>query len=125
MIYLPSPYSSDDPAIRQWRFEAACKATAQMLRAGLIVWSPVIHSHPLTNYGLPGDWQFWQSYDRAYLGASSALAVLTLDGWRESEGVASEIKMANELGIPFWTIEPERFGISANPEHTPAEDTGV
>ena len=125
MIYLSSPYSSEDAALRQWRFEAACKATAEMLRAGLIVWSPVVHSHPLTLYGLPSDWQFWQSYDRAYLEACSALTVLTLDGWRESEGVANEIKMANELGIPFWTIEPERFGIASVPENTPTDAAGV
>ena len=125
MIYLSCPYSSEDPAIRQFRFESACKATAQMLQSGLIVICPIVLSHPLTNYGLPDDWQFWQSYDRTYLQACSALAVLALDGWQESEGVANEIKMANELEIPFWTIEPERFGIAAIPEHTPAENAGV
>ena len=116
MIYLSMPYSDPDPAIRQWRFDAACKATAEMLRVGLIVISPVVLSHPLTNYGLPDDWQFWQSYDRAYLEACSALAVLTLDGWRESEGVSNEIKIANDLGIPFWKIDPEDFGLSAKPK---------
>ena len=125
MIYLAAPYFYPDPDVRQWRFEAVCKVTAEMLRSGLIVFSPVVHSHPLTLYGLPSDWQFWQSYDRTYLQACSALAVLTLDGWRESEGVANEIKTANELGIPFWTIEPQRFGIASVPEHTPADDTGV
>ena len=44
MIYLASPYSDPDPAVRQSRFEAACKATAEMLRAGLIVFSPVMWS---------------------------------------------------------------------------------
>ena len=125
MIYLASPYSDPDPAIRLWRFEAACKATAQMLRAGLIVFSPVVHSHPLTQYGLPSDWKFWQRYDRAYLEACSALAVLTLDGWRESEGVSSEIKAANDLGIPFWTIEPESVGVTAKAEIASTETIGA
>ena len=123
MIYLASPYSDPDPAIRQWRFEAACKATAQMFRAGLIVFSPIVHSHPLTQYGLPSEWKFWQRYDHAYLEACSALAVLTLDGWRESEGVSNEIKTANELGIPFCSIDPESLNIAAKPEIASAEIT--
>lgn len=116
MIYLSCPYSSEDPAVRQFRFEAACKATAEMLRSGLIVICPVVLAHPLTNYGLPGDWQFWQNYDRAYLEACSALAVLALDGWQESEGVANEIKMANELEIPWWCIEPASVGLPDSPQ---------
>ena len=35
MIYLASPYSDPDPAVREQRFEAACAVTAVMLRAGL------------------------------------------------------------------------------------------
>ena len=123
MIYLASPYSDPDPSVRRWRFEAACKATAQMLRAGLIVFSPVVHSHPLTQYGLPTDWKFWHRYDLVYLEACSAMAVLTLDGWRESEGVSNEIKAANDLGIAFWTIKPESLNISVKPENASSETT--
>jgi len=41
MIYLASPYSSPDPAVREARFRAACKATAasisgQKMGEGLI-----------------------------------------------------------------------------------------
>ena len=119
MIYLASAYSDPNPSVRQWRFEAACKATAKMLRAGLIVFSPVVHSHPLTRYGLPSDWKFWHRYDRVYLEACSAMAVLTLDGWRESEGVNNEIKIAKDLGMPFWLLDPESVGIAKRPKDTP------
>ena len=97
-----------------------------MLRAGLIVFSPVVHSHPLTRYGLPGNWGFWKGYDQAYLEACSALAVLTLDGWRKSEGVGSEIRVAEQLGMPCWLVDPARVGLARMPKSTPAaEAAGV
>jgi hypothetical protein len=123
MVYLGQPYSHQDPAVRQWRFEAACRATAALMRAGLVVFSPVAHSHPLTRYGLPGDWRFWERYDRAFLEACGALAILTLDGWKESVGVGAEIRIAFELGLPVFLIDPARVGIRA--ENAPAAWTGA
>ena len=56
MIYLASPYSHPDPAIREARFDAACRVTAEQIRAGQPVFAPVVMGHPLVRYGLPGDW---------------------------------------------------------------------
>ena len=123
MIYLGQPYSHPDPAMRQWRFEAACQATAALMRAGLVVFSPVAHSHPLTRYGLPGDWQFWERSDRALLEACSALAVMALEGWKESKGVNAEIHIASELRLPVFLIDPVKVGIRA--ENAPAAWTGA
>jgi hypothetical protein len=33
MIYLASPYSHPDPLVRKARFDAACRATADLIRA--------------------------------------------------------------------------------------------
>jgi len=123
VIYLGQPYSHADPAVRQWRFDAACRATAALMRAGLVVFSPVAHSHPLTRYGLPGDWRFWERSDRAMLEACDTLAILALDGWKESVGVGAEIRIAFELGLPVFLIDPARVGIRA--ENAPAAWTGA
>ena len=119
MIYLASPYSHPDPAMRQSRFEAACRATAALMRAGLMVFSPIAHSHPLTQYGLPGDWAFWQRYDRAHMEACSAMAILTLDGWKESTGVQAETRIAANLGMPVFLIDPPRVGVQAKSTPVP------
>jgi len=58
MIYLASPYTSDDPAVRQQRFEAACRAAAAMIRQGQTVFSPIAHSHAICAFGVPLDWRF-------------------------------------------------------------------
>jgi hypothetical protein len=61
MIYLACPYTHPNPAVREQRFEAACVATASLMRSGKTVFSPIVHSHPLVHYGLPIEWEFWQS----------------------------------------------------------------
>ena len=100
MIYVASPYSSPDPTVRQQRFEAACRAAAELMRQGKTVFSPIAHSHALCAYGLPLDWRFWEQHDRHYLEACDEVVVLMLDGWRQSVGVQAEIAIARELGKP-------------------------
>jgi hypothetical protein len=107
MIYLASPYSHPDPAVRQQRYASACQATAALLRQGCMVVSPIVNSHPLVAHGLPADWSFWQRYDQEIMTHCDGLAVLTLDGWQESCGVQAEIDLAAELGIPIDYLSPE------------------
>jgi hypothetical protein len=82
------------------RFQAACRATAGLLRAGHAVFSPIVHGHPLVGHGLPVDWTFWGRVDREHLARCDEVVVLMLDGWRESVGVQEEIRVAQELGKP-------------------------
>ncbi len=44
MIYLASPYTHVDAAVRESRFDAACLATSTLMRAGLTVYAPIVHS---------------------------------------------------------------------------------
>jgi len=106
MIYLASPYTHSDPVVRQRRFEAVCRVAAGMIRSGKTVFSPIAHSHALVQYGLPADWGAWEEHDRRFLDACDELVVLTLDGWRESQGVQSEIAIAQELGKPVSFSAP-------------------
>jgi nucleoside 2-deoxyribosyltransferase len=107
MIYLASPYSHSDPAVREQRFRAVCQAAARLMRNGEIVFSPIAHGHPIALHGLPNDWRFWEWHDREQLLRCDELVVLTIDGWRESEGVQAEIRIAAELGKPVRYLEPE------------------
>ena len=105
MIYLASPYSHPDPAVREERYRATCRATAALLRAGLLVISPIVHSHPLAVFALPTGWEFWERIDRAYLERCDLLVVLMLAGWRTSVGVRAEIRIAREIGLPVSYLE--------------------
>jgi hypothetical protein len=106
MIYLASPYTHPDEGVRKWRFHEACRAAAALLRAGVTVFSPIAHSHPISRFGMPTSREFWSQIDREYLSRCDVLAVLTLAGWRESVGVQGEIELAREMGIPVVYVSP-------------------
>ena len=105
MIYLASPYSDDNPAVRGYRFLEVCRAAAKMMREGQHVFSPIAHSHPIAQFGLPGDWLYWEAFDRWFIERCEKVVVLMLPGWKESRGVRAEIRIAEELGKPVEYLE--------------------
>lgn len=102
LTYLASPYSHHDPEVREERYRQACYTTAALMRNGHLVYSPIVHSHPLTRhpYGLPTTWDYWRTLDEAMLSRCQELLVLTIYGWEDSEGVMAEVRLAKNLGIP-------------------------
>jgi hypothetical protein len=113
MIYLASPDSHPDPAVREQRFHAACAGAVELIRAGHDVYCPVVLGHPLVDYGLPTEWKFWERQARAFLERCDELVVLMLDGWEASVGVQAEIRIADELGKPVRyldAVQPETTG---------------
>ena len=107
LIYLASPYSHPDPAVRHARFVAVCHAAALMMEAGDLIFSPIAHAHPIAEAGkLPKDWHYWQRYDKAILRGCSMLRVLMLDGWSESKGINGEVAIATRLGLPIECVSP-------------------
>ena len=106
LIYLATPYSHDDPAVRESRFLAVNAYAATMMREGLHVYSPISHTHPIAQAGdLPKGWDYWEKYDRAMLAACSKVVVFCQEGWRESTGVAAEVRIAKEMGLPVEYVE--------------------
>ncbi len=106
LAYLASPYSHPDPAVMQERFEQACKAAAELMRVGVMVFSPIAHSHPIAQYGLPKEWGFWQEYDRIMLAKCDRIIVLMLPGWQTSAGVRNELRFAVDAGLPVEYFKP-------------------
>lgn len=106
MIYLASPYSHEDPAVEHARFEAVVREAALMWRRGLVVFSPIAHSHPIALHGVSGAWEQWAAFDEAIIGACSELWVLKLQGWETSRGIAAEVGIAERLGLPVQHVEP-------------------
>ena len=106
IIYLASPYSHPDKDVVEKRFAQVMKITAHLTRFGYIVFSPILHSHPLAvHHRLNGDWDFWKRIDTAFIKASGLLLVAKLDGWEESKGVTAEIEIAEKYGIPIEFLE--------------------
>lgn len=108
-IYLATPYTHPDPAIRRARFEAVTLAAGALIQRGFIVFSPITMGHPIseTCADIPGDFAYWETACLSYLSDwATALMVLTLDGWEESRGVVREIAVAREWGLPVQYLSP-------------------
>jgi len=104
-IYLASPYSGTHNE-QEFRFQAAEKTVAQLLRKGIMVYSPIVHCHTLAkNHDLPQGFGFWSRYNYALLAKASELRVLKLSGHSTSRGVAGEIAFAESCNIPVTFME--------------------
>jgi hypothetical protein len=107
IVYLAAPYSHPILAERIRRFEAINRHAAKMMRDGIIVFSPISHTHPIAMAGeLPTGWEFWGKQDREFLSHCKRFVVLKLPGWDKSKGVAAEMKIADELGLAVELLEP-------------------
>lgn len=101
VVYLASPYTDDDSDVERERYFAVRAVAAVLLAAGVHVYSPIVHCHPMAKaQGLPTDAAFWRKYNFAMVERCDCVAVLTLDGWDESRGVAGEIAHAQKHGKP-------------------------
>jgi hypothetical protein len=107
IIYLASPFSSPDPAVEEWRFEQAAKAAATLINEGHIVFSAIAHSFPIYRYGsgLPGHWDFWERFDKAFIDMCSRAIVLKLSGWQLSRGIEAEVALFEAQGKPVTCME--------------------
>ena len=103
MIYLAAPYSHPDRAVVEHRMELFRQVSNHLNEGGLYCTSP-LYNHFL---GMSGTWEVWKAYSTLQLRSCAALWVLKLAGWEESVGLAAEIALAQELGLPitYRTVE--------------------
>lgn len=99
-IYLAIPYSG----MAKSSYNQANKFTAKVMNMGYNPFSPITHSHPLTSFGVPGDWEFWQKIDLDWIDVCDEVWVLIpeegVEKVRQSTGVNAEIKYAKNIGKP-------------------------
>lgn len=104
-IYIASPYSHEDPTVKQARYEVALAWTTHMFSIRKFVYSPIVHCHNVALLGdLPGDFEYWNDYDTIMVGHAKKVQVLCIPGWTTSKGVTLEIGLAHKLGIPVEHI---------------------
>jgi hypothetical protein len=88
------------------RFDAACRIAGALMAQGKVVFSPIVHTHPIAvRCALSRGWDYWQRYDREMIAHADKVLVVKIDGWQESKGIAGEIAIALQLGIPVEYME--------------------
>src|SRR5690349_17043657 len=94
VVYLASPYTKF-PRGTEMAFIEVCRIAARMVEAGVKVYSPIAHTHPIAVYGniSKTDHSIWLPFDFALMRKADALCVAEMDGWDVSFGVAEEIQI--------------------------------
>lgn len=105
--YVATPYSRY-PGGYEAAFRAAAAEVGQLINAGIVAFSSIVHCHPLVTYGgVDGtDFGSWERYDKVMIGLSQGLIVCKLMGLEASRGTYAEIGLAAELGKPIVYMEP-------------------
>lgn len=105
--YLATPYSKY-PAGIEWAFIDACKETALLLRAGVPIFSPIAHTHPIAVHGNinPLDHEVWLPADRPMMDAACGLIVCKMETWEKSYGIGVEIETFKAAGKPVIYMTP-------------------
>ena len=105
MIYLASPYSHTNPAVREERYLLARHFTVLMLKTGRPVFSPIVYGKEMeTQIGT--DFESWKLLNDRMIEICDGFIVLRIDGWEESKGVAYEIELAKSLGLSITYVDP-------------------
>jgi len=117
IIYLASPYTHLDSAIMEQRFEAVVAACAHYINKGKIVYSPIVHNHPIAiRHELPREWSYWLKADLAMLRHASEFHILCLEGYQQSVGVKAELEFAVKAGIDITYVDPTTLLIPTSSE---------
>ena len=102
LIYLASPYTNADDAIREKNYEMVSEIAAVLTAQGYVVFSPISYGHNLIKFKtMPGDWTFWFNFCVTFLLKCDKLVVYKMPGWENSVCVQEEIEIASKHGIPI------------------------
>jgi len=112
LCYLATPYSKWKAGLEDAFIEAS-KLAARLLRSGVKVYSPIAHTHPLAIHGKldPFDHSIWLPFDEAMMKVADVLIVAQMDGWRDSFGIAQEIKFFEAARKPIWDLNPDTMAM--------------
>src|SRR5436305_531603 len=108
-VYLASPFSNPDPAIRRERYDRVSELTVALLKTGRNCFSPIAFSfHLAEQFDLCGSWAFWEKLDIDFLDRCDELWVYMLAGWEISVGLNQEVEHAEKTGKPITFVTPSQ-----------------
>lgn len=111
LIYLSIPYTFNG----ELSFSIVNKIAAMLIDNGLIIYSPISHSHPISEYIIERryDAELWLNLQLFTLERCDKLLLIKIEGYtsksgiqllEESFGCQAEITKAKELNIPIEYI---------------------
>ena len=104
-VYLACPYSHPSLRTRKFRFNVANEVAAILINKGYIVYSPISHTHPISECTLyPITYDQWLALDEHFIEWCDELWIIDLVGADTSKGIEFEKAKAESLGKPVKVI---------------------
>lgn len=110
-IYLAAPYRGT-PAEIQERMGIFSRVCRLLRLQGHFVTTPLLHHYTFDGADIDGD--YWLEYSEELLRrlldspyTTAALYLLQLPGWDKSSGVAKELSVAAQHGIPVYIVDKD------------------
>ena len=113
LSYLATPYTNYPGGITE-AYVAAARLAAKLINAGIKIYSPICHCHPIAIYGgLAGlAHEQWLRFDESMMRVADVLIVAHMPSWQESKGIAAEIAFFGEAGKPIFDCEPKSLRLT-------------
>ncbi len=110
LAYCATPYTKFPGGLNA-AFEAAAALTARLRAAGIFVYSPIVHCHPLALYGKldPLDLSLWYPHNELMMDRCNVLLVAHLPSWEDSIGIQYEIEFFEKAFKPIFDLDPYRL----------------
>lgn len=110
LCYLATPYSKYARG-PDMAFIDAARLAARLMQAGIDIYSPIAHGHPLSVHGgiSKYDYSIWMPANFKMARRMDALIIGMLPGWDRSEGIAEEVHFFKAELKPIFHLDPDRM----------------
>lgn len=114
LCYLATPYTKYPAGIEN-AFQEAAALAGRLLCAGVKVYSPIAHTHPIAHAAAldPLDHGIWLPFDQAMMERADILVIAMMRGWERSFGIQQETRFFTEAGKPICFLDPSSLQTSA------------
>jgi len=106
IVYLATPYTRYPTGIVP-AFRDACTIAAKLVKAGVSVYSPIAHIHPIAFHGEinPLDNDIWVPFNVPMMEVSDVLLVTKMLSWEVSAGIKHEIEFFTKANKPVYYLD--------------------
>lgn len=105
--YFATPYTKYPHGLEK-AFELAAVNAAMLLRAGVPIFCPIVHTHPMAMYGNidPTDAPFWMSTQVPFVRLAEGIIALRAESWKLSHGMTEELREFAREGKKVIYMDP-------------------
>lgn len=106
--YLATPYRNYPLGLGS-AFLAACRQSGTLLKAGIAVYSPIVHMHQIADVLALDkvDNDFWYGVNLPMMDAARGMIFCRLPSWERSQGMKDEQAYFERAGKPVVTMLPD------------------